>query len=84
MAVEQDALALDEIGAARVVIGQAFEFKLSADELAARIQGGVALFFEPVGEDQARSVVVGVFENVLPESVFQGHYRLRRQWEAVG
>ncbi len=51
-------------------LGQMFlaDGALHADELGAADAVGIALFFQPVGEDQTRRVVVGMGEDVLQES----------------
>ena len=61
--VEQVPLFDQQRGSRAVVFGELREGELNADEPAAR----VALFVEPVGEDEPRGVVVGVRADALEE-----------------
>jgi hypothetical protein len=49
------------------------ERTLHANELGAGDAVGIALFFQPVSEDQARSVIVGMGEDVSQKSVSMRH-----------
>jgi hypothetical protein len=74
--LEQVALAAEQ-GGGPGFAGEFVKLALQMNELPPACTHGVALVDEPVGEDAAREVIGGAFQNILQESVLvRGHVNL--------